>query len=150
MQKITPFLWFDGNAEQAMKFYTSIFKGSKVLEIRRNKKKFMAATVRLQGQEYILFNGGPHFKFNPAISLFVHCRTQREVDDLWKKLSKGGKEVQCGWLTDKFGLSWQIIPNILGDLLADKDPVKADRVFEAMLKMVKIDIKALKRAYAQP
>jgi len=157
MRKITPFLWFDGKAEEAAKFYCSIFKGSKILEVRRSgkagtgkKSPAMAVTFRLNGQELIAFNGGPHFKFTPAISFFVRCKTQREVDRLWAKPSHGGKEVQCGWLTDKYGLSWQIVPNILGELLGDEDEAKAGRVMQAMLKMVKLDIKALQRAYDNP
>jgi predicted 3-demethylubiquinone-9 3-methyltransferase (glyoxalase superfamily) len=149
MQKITPFLWFDNKAEEAARFYCSIFKDSKIVKVARDEKKVWCVTLKINGQELMAFNGGPRFKFTHAISLFVHCKTQREVDDYWEKLSKGGEKGQCGWLKDKYGLSWQIIPETLGDLLQEKDPVKADRVFNAMLKMTKIDIKALKKAHAQ-
>ncbi len=154
MQKITPFLWFDGKAEEAMNFYTSIFRNSKVRDVMRYgdagpgpKGSVMSATFEIEGQELIALNGGPAFSFTPAISFFVKCETQEEVDDLWAKLSAGGKTQQCGWLQDKFGLSWQIVPNILGKLLQDKDRQKASRVMEAMLKMVKLDIKGLQAAY---
>jgi predicted 3-demethylubiquinone-9 3-methyltransferase (glyoxalase superfamily) len=154
MQKISPFLWFDTQAEDAMKFYTSIFKNSKIGEVRRYgdagpgpKGSVMTATFTLEGLEFMALNAGPHFKFNPAISFFVNCETQAEVDELWDKLVAGGQPSQCGWLTDKFGLSWQIIPKALGEYLGDKDPVKAGRVMQAMMKMVKIDVEALKRAY---
>src|SRR5258708_29895641 len=142
-QKITPFLWFDGQAEQAAKFYTSIFKKSKIVNVSR-----MAAKFRLEGQEFIALNGGPQFKFTPAISFFVSCKTQKEVDYYWKKLSAGGEIQQCGWLKDKFGLSWQIVPSILGDLLGDDDERKASRAMESMLKMKKLDIAKLKKAHA--
>jgi predicted 3-demethylubiquinone-9 3-methyltransferase (glyoxalase superfamily) len=148
MQAISTFLWFDDKAEEAAKFYCSIFKNSKILEICRDEKRCGSATFQINGQRFIAFNGGPHFKFTPAISIFVNCKTQREVDYLWKKLLKGGKENQCGWLTDKYGLCWQIIPAILGDLLGDKDAAKSERVFNAMMKMVKIDIKKLQQAAA--
>jgi predicted 3-demethylubiquinone-9 3-methyltransferase (glyoxalase superfamily) len=148
MQKFTPFLWFDDKAAEAAKFYVSIFKNSKILDTRRRGKKVLTVTFRLDGEEFIALNGGPHFQFTPAISFFVRCKTQREVDRLWKKLLKGGKESRCGWLTDKYGLSWQIIPTILGDLLSEKDPVKSERVWNAMLQMVKIETKLLKKAYA--
>lgn len=154
MQKIVPFLWFDNNAEEAMNFYVSIFKKSKVLKVTRYgdagpgpKGTVMAARFKLEGQEFYVLNGGPHFKINPAISLFVNCKTQKEVDRLWKKLSAGGQQLQCGWVTDKFGVTWQIIPTILGKLQADKDPEKVKRVMQAMMKMVKMDIKKLKKAY---
>ena len=140
MQKVTPFLWFDGQAEEAAKFYVSLFKNSKLLS---------PTAFQLDGQEFIAFNGGPHFTFTPAISLFVNCETQQEVDELWEKLSEGGEKVRCGWLKDKFGVSWQIIPSILGKLLYDKDPEKSARVRNAMLQMTKIDIEGLKRAYSQ-
>ncbi len=156
MQKITPFLWFDNNAEEAINFYTSIFKNSKVISISRYgdagpgpKGTVMAATFQLEGQQFMALNGGPHFRFTPAISLFVSCETQEEVDELWKKLSDGGEEQRCGWLQDKFGLSWQIIPSALGHMLNDKDPVRSQRVMEAMLKMDKINIKDLRKAYEQ-
>ena len=156
MQKITPFLWFDSNAEEAMNFYVSIFKNSKVLRVARYgdagpgpKGTVMAATFQLDGQEFQALNGGPQYKFTPAISLFVNCETQEEVDTLWEKLSEGGEKGPCGWLKDKYGVSWQIIPTALGQLLGDKDPQKAQRVMQAMLQMSKIDIAALKRAYEQ-
>jgi predicted 3-demethylubiquinone-9 3-methyltransferase (glyoxalase superfamily) len=156
MQKITPFLWFDNNAEEAMTFYTAIFKNSKIGTVRRYgdagpgpKGSVMTGTFQLNGQEFMALNGGPHFKFTEAISFFVNCETQEEVDELWEKLSAGGQESRCGWLKDKFGLSWQIIPRILGELLGDKDPAKALRVMQAMLQMSKIDIKKLKQAYEQ-
>jgi predicted 3-demethylubiquinone-9 3-methyltransferase (glyoxalase superfamily) len=156
MRKITPFLWFDGNAEEAMKFYVSIFRNSKVGHITRYgdagpgpKGTVMSATFELDGQEFFALNGGPQFKFTPAISFFVNCETQQEVDELWEKLSAGGKKDRCGWLTDKFGLSWQIIPTALGKMLGDEDPAKASRVMRAMLQMDKIDINGLKRAYDQ-
>jgi len=154
MQKITPFLWFDSNAEEAANFYTSIFKNSKILTVARYgeagpgpKGSAMTVTFQLEGQQFIALNGGPHYTFSPAISFFVNCETQAEVDEFWSKLSAGGKEVQCGWLQDKFGVSWQIIPNALMELMSDKDPVKSQRVFKAMLQMTKIDIEGLKRAY---
>lgn len=156
MQKITPCLWFDNQAEEAMHFYTSIFKNSRIGEVTRYgdagprpKGTVMTATFQLDGQEFIALNGGPHFKFTEAISFFVNCETQQEVDELWEKLSEGGEEVQCGWLKDKFGLSWQIVPTILGKLMNDPDPEKANRVTQAMLQMKKIDIEGLKRAYEQ-
>jgi predicted 3-demethylubiquinone-9 3-methyltransferase (glyoxalase superfamily) len=154
MQKITPFLWFDGKAEEAMNFYTSTFKNSKVRDVMRYgdagpgpKGSVMSATFEIEGQEFIALNGGPAFNFTPAISFFVNCETQQEVDDLWAKLSAGGKTQQCGWLQDKFGLSWQIVPTVLGKLLQDKDRQKANRVMAAMLKMIKLDIKLLQQAY---
>jgi len=157
MQKITPFLWFDDNAEEAVKFYTSIFKNSKIGKIARYDKagekaagrpagSVMTIEFHLEGQEFVALNGGPHFKFTEAISFVVNCQTQEEVDYYWEKLSDGGKEVQCGWLKDKFGLSWQIVPTVLGELLSDKDALKSQRVMEAMLQMVKLDIKKLKQA----
>ena len=156
-QKIKTFLWFDNNAEEAMNFYVSIFKNSKVLGVARYgdagpgpKGSVMSATFQLEGQEFIALNGGPLFKFTEAISLFVSCETQEEVDDLWKKLTAGGgAPSQCGWLKDKFGLSWQIIPTALMELASDKDPAKSKRVMEAMLQMTKIDISKLKAAYNQ-
>jgi predicted 3-demethylubiquinone-9 3-methyltransferase (glyoxalase superfamily) len=156
-QKITTYLWFDNNAEEAMKFYVSIFKNSKILEVVRYgeagpgpKGAVMAGTFQLEGQQFMALNGGPQFKFTEAISLFVNCETQEEVDDLWKKLTAGGgAPSQCGWLKDKFGLSWQIIPSVLLKMLADKDAQKSKRVMEAMLQMSKIDIKKLKQAYEQ-
>ena len=154
MQKITPFLWFDGNAEEAMNFYVSVFKNSKVVNVRRygdagpgKKGTVMTGTFQVEGQEFFVLNGGPQYKFTPAISLFVNCETQKEVDELWEKLSAGGRKDRCGWLQDKYGLSWQIIPSILVKLLGDKDPQKANRVMAAMLQMDKINIKKLKQAY---
>jgi predicted 3-demethylubiquinone-9 3-methyltransferase (glyoxalase superfamily) len=156
MQKITPFLWFDGKAEEAANFYTSIFKNSKVGRINGcgeagpgPKGTAMSVTFQLEGQEFMALNGGPQFKFTEAISFFVNCETQEEVDDLWEKLSAGGEKGRCGWLKDKFGLSWQIIPSALGQMLGDKDPEKSKRVMQAMLQMNKIDIKVLKQAYEQ-
>ena len=154
MQKITPFLWFDGQAEEAMHFYTSVFKNSRVGSIQRYgdagpgpKGLVMSCTFELEGMEFVALNGGPHFTFTPAISFFVNCETQQEVDELWEKLSEGGEKNSCGWLKDKYGVSWQIIPTTLGKLLQDPDPVKSTRVMKAMLTMHKIDIEALKRAY---
>src|SRR3954451_6666824 len=156
MPIITPFLWFDDRAEEAMNFYTSIFKDSKVGSITRYgdagpgpKGSVMSATFQLNGQDFMALNGGPHFTFTPAISFFVSCETQEEVDELWEKLSEGGTTLQCGWLTDKFGLTWQIIPSVLGELLGDKDAAKAQRAMQAMLQMDKIEIDALKQAAGQ-
>jgi len=156
MQKITPFLWFDDKAEDAMNFYVPIFKNSKRGRISRYgeagpgpKGTVMVATFQLEGQEFIALNGGPHFKFTEAISLVVNSETQDEVDAFWEKLSEGGSKGQCGWLKDKFGLSWQIVPTILGELMSDPDPEKSKRVMTAMLQMKKLDINALKRAYDQ-
>ena len=155
MQKITPFLWFDNNAEEAVQFYTSIFKDSKILGTSRYgdagpgpKGTVMTMKFELNGQEFIALNGGPHFKFTEAISFVVNCETQKEIDEYWAKLTAGGKEVQCGWLTDKYGLSWQIVPTVLGQLMQDKDPEKVRSVTQAFMKMVKMDIEALKRAAA--
>ena len=153
MQKITPFLWFDGNAEEAANFYISIFKNSKMGNITRYgeagpgpKGSAMSVTFQIEGQEVFALNGGPQFKFTPAISFFVNCETQQEVDDLWEKLSAGGRTDRCGWLQDKFGLSWQIIPTVLGQLLGDKDPQRARRAMQAMLQMTKIDVNKLQQA----
>jgi len=154
-QKITTYLWFDNNAEEAMNFYVSIFKNSKILDVIRYgdagpgpKGTVMCGTFQLEGQEFIALNGGPQFKFTEAISLFVNCETQEEVDDLWRKLTAGGgAPSQCGWLKDKFGLSWQIIPSVLLKMVADKDAEKSKRVMEAMFQMSKIDINRLKQAY---
>jgi predicted 3-demethylubiquinone-9 3-methyltransferase (glyoxalase superfamily) len=154
MQKITPFLWFDTQAEEAAKFYASIFPNSRILKTARYgeagpgpKGSVMTVEFELDGQRMIALNGGPHFKFTEAISLSVDCRDQKEVDHYWSKLSQGGQESMCGWLKDRYGLSWQVNPAILGELFADPDAKKAKRVMEAMLKMKKIDIAALKRAY---
>jgi predicted 3-demethylubiquinone-9 3-methyltransferase (glyoxalase superfamily) len=151
MQKITPFLWFNNNAEEAMNFYVSIFKNSKIINIQRQGKNgpVFTATFQLEGQRFFVLNGGPQFKFTEAVSFFVNCETQKEVDTLWAKLSEGGEIQQCGWLKDKYGLSWQIIPSILPKLLQDKDTEKSKRVMNAMLQMKKIDIKTLKQAYKQ-
>ncbi len=160
MQKITPFLWFDDKAEEAVRFYTSIFENSKIVKIARYgdagaqvsgrpKGTVMTVAFQLDGQEFVALNGGPQFKFTEAISFVVNCQTQEEVDEYWEKLSAGGQEVQCGWLKAKYGLSWQIVPTILGEMLSDPDPKKAERVMKAMLQMKKIDIKGLKQAYEQ-
>jgi predicted 3-demethylubiquinone-9 3-methyltransferase (glyoxalase superfamily) len=150
MKKITPFLWFDDQAEEAMNYYVSIFKNSKVLSVSPGPNgKAFTVSFELDGQEFTALNGGPQFKFTEAISLFVNCETQAEVDELWEKLSTGGEQVQCGWLKDKFGLSWQIVPIALGELLGDQDPVKSQRVMQAMLKMKKIEIAGLRQAYDQ-
>jgi len=156
MQKITPFLWFDDQAEEAMNFYVSIFKNSKIVSVTRYgeggprpKGMVMTATFQLNGQEFMALNGGPEFTFTEAISFFVNCETQQEVDELWEKLSEGGEKGQCGWLKDKYGVSWQIVPSALGELMNDKDPEKSKRVMEAMLQMNKIDIQTLKQAYEQ-
>jgi len=154
MQRITPFLWFDNNAEEAVKFYTSIFKNSKTGTVSRYgdsapgpKGSVMTAAFTLDGQDFIALNGGPIFKFTEATSFVVNCQTQKEVDHYWEKLSEGGQEVQCGWLKDKFGLSWQIVPTILGELMQSKDPVKTNRVMQALMKMIKLNIEGLQRAY---
>jgi predicted 3-demethylubiquinone-9 3-methyltransferase (glyoxalase superfamily) len=156
MQKITPFLWYNDQAEEAMKFYVSIFKNSKILEVTRcgeagpgPKGSVMSVIAEIEGQQLYALNGGPHFSFTPAISLFVDCETQEEVDELWEKLSAGGEKVQCGWLRDKYGLSWQIIPRALSEMLREKDEARASRVMKAMLQMTKIDIQGLKEAYNQ-
>lgn len=154
-QKITTFLWFDQNAEEAVKFYVSVFKNSKVLRESRwgeggpaPKGALMTASFQLEGQEFMAMNGGPHAKFTEAVSLFVSCETQAEVDEYWAKLGEG-REGQCGWIKDRYGLSWQIIPAVLGELLADQDPAKVKRVTEAMLQMKKLDIERLKQAAGQ-
>ena len=160
MQKITPFLWFDDKAEEAAKFYTSIFKNSKIMHINRYgeegakvserpKGTVMVVAFQLDGQEFVALNGGPIFTFSPAISFVVDCSTQEEVDMFWEKLSEGGETSQCGWLKDKYGVSWQIVPTILGEMLTDPDPIKSERVMKSMLQMKKIDIKALKKAYGK-
>ena len=154
-QKITPYLWFNDNAEEAMNFYVSIFKNAKVVSVTRYgdagpgpNGTVMSATFQLEGQEFFALNGGPQFTFSPAISFFVNCVTQQEVDALWDKLSAGGEKQMCGWLRDKYGVSWQIIPTVLGEMLGDKDAKKSQRVMQAMLQMRKIDIAGLKRAHA--
>jgi len=147
MQKITTFLWFDNNAEEAMNYYVSIFPNSRILGVSRHGGTVTVGTFELDGQKFMALNGGPQFKFTEAISLLVNCETQEEVDDLWEKLAAGGRRDRCGWLKDKFGLSWQIIPSVLGELMQDKETEKSKRVMEAMLKMDKIDIGLLKQAY---
>jgi len=155
MQKITPFLWFDGQAEAAMNHYVAIFKNSRIVNVSRSgdagrpgeKGAVFSCTFELEGQSFIALNGGPMFKFTEAISLFVSCETQAEVDELWERLAAGGSESRCGWLKDKFGLSWQIIPKLLGEMLGDQDRSKAARVMQAMMQMRKIDIAGLQRAY---
>src|SRR3954466_14605237 len=150
MQTVTPFLWFDGKAEEAMNFYLSVFKNSTVTNVARGPNgSVMSATFELDGQKFMALNGGPMFSFTPAVSFFVNCDTQQEVDELWEKLSDGGKKERCGWLKDKFGLSWQIIPSALGRMLSDRDPEKSKRVMKAMLQMDKIDVHGLKQAYEQ-
>ncbi len=156
MLKITPFLWFDDKAEEAMNFYVSVFRNSKIISVARYGKdapgkagRVMTGTFQIEGQEFHALNGGPLFTFSPAISLFVNCETQGEVDELWEKLSDGGEKSRCGWLKDKYGVSWQIIPAALGKMLRDPDPAKSGRVMKAMLQMDKIDIGGLKRAYEQ-
>jgi predicted 3-demethylubiquinone-9 3-methyltransferase (glyoxalase superfamily) len=140
MKKVTPFLMFDNNAEEAMKFYVSIFKNSKIVD---------KGTFEIDGQQFLVFNGGPYFKFSEGISLFINCDTQQEVDELWEKLSADGGKSQCGWVKDKFGVSWQVVPSVLMKMLNDPDPVKSKRVMDAMLKMNKIIIKDLEKAYNQ-
>ena len=149
MATIKPFLWFDDKAEEAAKFYLSIFKNAKILSTSGKGGAGTGVTMEIEGQRLVLFNGGPMFKFTEAISLFVDCETQEEVDELWEKLSAGGTKSRCGWLKDRYGLSWQVIPKALGQMLQDKDPKKAQRVMQAMLQMSKIDIAGLKRAYDQ-
>jgi predicted 3-demethylubiquinone-9 3-methyltransferase (glyoxalase superfamily) len=154
MQKITPFLWFNGQAEEAARLYTSLFKNSKIGSVARYgeagpgpKGTAMSVTFELDGQEFIALNGGPQFTFSPAVSFLVSCETQEEVDRLWEKLSEGGQKQRCGWLQDKYGLSWQIVPSVLGKLLHDKDPEKSKKVMSAMMQMDKIDIAGLEQAY---
>lgn len=156
MQTITPFLWFDGRTEEAMNFYVSIFRNSRILGVTRCGEKgpgpkgtVMSATFELDGQAFMALNGGPMFTFSPAISFFVNCDTQEEVDNLWDKLSDGGEKQRCGWLRDKFGVSWQIVPAVLGELLNDADAGKSNRVMQAMLQMTKLDIAGLQQAYDQ-
>jgi predicted 3-demethylubiquinone-9 3-methyltransferase (glyoxalase superfamily) len=147
MTKITPFLWFDDQAEEAMNFYTSVFKNSKITNISRNGDKVFSGSFTLDGQDFFALNGGPLFKFNESISFFVNCETQEEVDYFWEKLSAGGEESQCGWLKDKFGASWQIVPSMLGEVLNGSDPVGSQRTRQAMLQMSKLDIAKLRKAY---
>ncbi len=154
MQKITPFLWFDTQAEEAAEFYTSVFRRSKITGITRYgpdapgpEGSVMTVTFELEGQAFIALNGGPAFQFTPAISLVVHCKTQKELDRLWEKLSEGGEQLECGWLKDRYGMSWQIEPEVIWELLQDKDVEKARRAMEAVWKMRKIDIATLKRAH---
>lgn len=154
MQKITPFLWFDNQAEEAADFYTSIFKNSKTLRVIRHieagpgpEGTVMSVTFQLEGQEFIALNGGPEFTFSPAVSFFVNCEMQEEVDELWEKLSEGGEKQGPAWVKDRYGISWQIVPTVLGELLDDPDPEKSQRVMEAMLQMDKMDIEKLKQAH---
>jgi predicted 3-demethylubiquinone-9 3-methyltransferase (glyoxalase superfamily) len=154
MPKITPFLWFDTQAEEAARFYTSIFKNSRIVQVARYgdagpgpKGSVMTVLFELDGQPFIALNGGPHFKFNESVSFSIECNTQQEVDEYWNKLTAGGQESQCGWLKDKYGLSWQVNPKVLGQMLSDADPQKSKRAMEAMLQMKKIDIATLQRAY---
>ncbi len=151
-QKITPFLWFENQAEEATNFYVSIFKNSRVVSMNRmggdDAPVFMTSFI-LDGEQFMALNGGPEYKFTPAISLFITCEDQKEVDDLWDKLSEGGKTNQCGWLDDKFGVSWQVIPKQLGELMGDPDPARANRVMQAMLQMTKIDVAKLQEAHDQ-
>lgn len=154
MKKITPFLWYDNSAEEAMNLYVSIFKNSKVLSVSRYSEggpgvpgTVMTAAFELDGQEFIALNGGPHFKFTEAVSFSVNCETQEEIDEIWEKLSEGGEKGRCGWLKDKYGLSWQVNPKVLSEMLRDKDPEKAKKVVTAMLQMDKFDIRTLKEAY---
>lgn len=156
MQKITPFLWFNTQAEQAMNFYVSVFKNSKVISVTRYGEhgtgpagEVMSATMHLDGQDVMVLNGGPQYTFSPALSLFVNCETQAEVDALWTKLSEGGQTGQCGWLQDTYGVSWQIVPTLLGVYLNDPDSKKANNVMRALLEMDKIDIQGLRKAYQQ-
>ena len=158
MQKITPFLWFDNQAEEAVNYYLSIFKNSKTLNVARYgddaakvsgrpNGSVMTVSFQLDGQQFVALNGGPVFSFSPAISFVVNCQTQQEVDELWEKLSAGGEQQQCGWIKDKYGVTWQIVPTALGELLSNPDAAKAQRVMQAMLQMKKLDIAGLKRAH---
>ncbi len=158
MQKITPCLWFDDNAEEAVNFYIALFKNSKIKSIvhygeagaaasGRPKGSVMIIIFELDGQEFMALNGGPHFKFTPAVSLIVNCQTQAEIDEYWDKLSEGGATQPCGWLTDKYGVSWQIVPTVIGEMMQDSQPVKSENVMKAILQMEKIDIEKLKQAY---
>jgi predicted 3-demethylubiquinone-9 3-methyltransferase (glyoxalase superfamily) len=149
MQKITPFLWFDGKAEEAMHFYLSIFKQGKVTGVHRAGPNgpVISVTFELEGQRFMALNGGPQYRFTPAVSFFVNCESQAEIDELWGKLSAGGEEQPCGWLKDRYGLSWHVIPSTMGKLLGDPDPARAQRVMQAMLQMKKIDLAGLQRAH---
>ena len=156
MSKITPFLWFDGKAEEAMNFYVSIFKNAKIVGVTRYgeagpgpKGTVMTAKFELDGQEFVALNGGPQFTFTEAISFVVNCATQQEVDEFWEKLSEGGEKSRCGWLKDKYGLSWQVVPTVLVEMIQDKDAEKSKRVMQTMLQMDKLDINTLKQAYQQ-
>ncbi len=160
MQKVTPCLWFDNQAEEAVNLYVSLFRNSKIGRLARYGEEgakisgrprgtVMTVVFELDGQEFMALNGGPLFKFTEAISFIVNCETQQEVDRLWDKLSEGGEKGQCGWLKDKYGVSWQIVPRVLGEMLQDKDPKKSERVMKALLQMKKIDIKGLRQAYEQ-
>ncbi len=156
MQKITPFLWFDGKAEEAANFYVSIFKNSKIVSVTRYgeagpgpKGTVMIVKFQLGGEEFLALNGGPQFTFSPAVSLVANCETQAEVDELWEKLSAGGEKLNCGWLTDKYGLSWQVVPTLVGELMQDKDAEKTNRVMQAIMGMNKLEIAGLRRAYDQ-
>ncbi len=160
MRKITPFLWFDDNAEEAAKFYVSVFRNSKIGSVARYgeagaevtgrpKGTVMTVAFELDGQEFIALNGGPQFKFSEAISFVVNCGTQKEIDDLWEKLSAGGEKVECGWLKDKYGVSWQVVPAVLGGMMSDPDPARSQRVMQALLKMKKIDLAELEEAYGK-
>jgi|ERR1700677_601226 len=150
--QITPFLWYNNDAEKAAKLYVSIFKNSRILEIHRHvasrKKGVLMVRFQIDGREFIAFNGGPGHKFTEAISMFITCKSQAEVDKYWKALTKGGKDICCGWVQDRFGLRWQIVPEFMVEVLKNREPEKSERAFQAMLKMKKLDIKALKRAYA--
>jgi len=155
-QRISPCLWFDGQAEAATEFYVSIFKNSRIGRVTRYGEvgprlagTVMTVTFELDGQEFIALNGGPEFKFNEAVSFIVNCETQEEIDEYWEKLSAGGQKIQCGWLKDKFGVSWQIVPTVLGEMLQDRDLQKTNRVMEAVLGMIKLDISRLEQAYGQ-
>jgi predicted 3-demethylubiquinone-9 3-methyltransferase (glyoxalase superfamily) len=154
MQKVTPFLWFDGKAEEAARFYTSVFRGGKILDIMRYteagprpKGEVLTVSFELFGQMFVALNGGPNYSFTPAVSFMIECETQEELDAYWDRLADGGKPIQCGWITDKFGLTWQITPSILLPMLQDTDKARATRVTRAMMEMVKLDFAALKRAY---
>jgi predicted 3-demethylubiquinone-9 3-methyltransferase (glyoxalase superfamily) len=156
MQKITACLWFDDQAEEAARFYTSIFKNSKIGKIThygeggpKPKGSVLTVSFQLDRQKFVALNGGPQFQFNEAVSFIVNCKTQKEVDRMWAKLSEGGKEVQCGWLKDKYGVSWQVVPTVLFEMLSDPDPARTARVLQALMGMQKLDIKALKKAYGR-